>query len=190
MKWNNYNKYLEFITRPVREYKIAVPELAWVWAMDFIDYIGPTKRSTKLVLDCGAASGAFVEYLRFINWQAVGIEINQPFVTFANSKDRPVACADVCNIPFKDETFDFVFSSHVLGLTSDFWVALKEMFRVTKEYMIVLVEVPGNPNKHYSMVRDEEIFNNFIKWHNVDVLWNGRWEHNAKDWIFFIKKNS
>lgn len=191
MKWSNYHKeYLDFIARPVREYKIDKPEELWVWAMNLIDYISPRQRLTKSILDCGAASGGFVEYLKFINWQAVGIEINQPFAAYAQSKDRPVICADVCNIPVRDKVFDFVFSIHVLGLTSDFWLALKEMFRVSKEYVIVLVEVPGNPNKHYSMIRDEEIFNNFIKWHNVDVLWNGRWENHAKDWIFFIKKNT
>jgi ubiquinone/menaquinone biosynthesis C-methylase UbiE len=56
---------------------------------------------------------------------------------------------------FEDNTFDIVFSHHVLGLCPDYLQAYRELIRVTKPggYIITLNDIPGNKKKHYSLIK-------------------------------------
>lgn len=44
--------------------------------------------------------------------------------------DRPLIVADVCNLPFKDKVFDFVYCSHLLEHVDDPVQASKEIIRI------------------------------------------------------------
>jgi len=50
--------------------------------------------------------------------------------------------ADACNIPFKDEVFDYVFSSHCLEDIKDTKSALKEWVRILKKGGYLILYVP------------------------------------------------
>ena len=46
--------------------------------------------------------------------------------------DRPIICADINNLPFKDKSFDFIICTHLLEHIIDLEKALKELIRVGK----------------------------------------------------------
>ena len=45
---------------------------------------------------------------------------------------RPMLCFDVCQPPFRDKTWDFVFLSHVIEHVERPWLALREISRIGK----------------------------------------------------------
>lgn len=55
--------------------------------------------------------------------------------------------ADIINLPFRDEEFDFVFASHVLEHIQDDLTALSEIKRVIKPTGIAVLPVPILSNK-------------------------------------------
>ena len=164
----------------------------WEWAIE-ISGIDP---KDFCVLDCGTKDGQFPEWLLSRVRGAIGLEYSEKYVEYARSKHRPVVWGDVCNMDFHDNTYDFVFSHHLLGLTSDYKKGLEEMWRVTKPggYMITLNDVPGNQRKHYSYIEDNSIFNNFLDFHFDEILsvfWNDFWEKvSEKEYVLFVRKSN
>jgi len=135
----------------------------WNFCMDMIDDKEPV--GDWKVLDCGTKDGQFVEYLTGKVKDVVGIEISQPYIEYAQGKGRPVVYGDVCNLEYENNIFDFVSSHHLLGLTSNYYKGLCEMFRVTKPggYMVTLDNIPGNPRKHFSYIEDRNIISNWLE---------------------------
>ena len=56
------------------------------------------------------------------------------------TRDRPLVCADIANLPFKEDSFDFVYTSHVLEHLDQLEEGLTEIARVGKRGLII---VPG-----------------------------------------------
>jgi SAM-dependent methyltransferase len=50
--------------------------------------------------------------------------------------------ADICNLPFKENTFDIVFCNHVLEHIEDDQKAMKELYRVLKPYGMGIFQIP------------------------------------------------
>lgn len=163
----------------------------WKFCSSFIDV-----DEIDTLLDCGTKDGQFVDYIRKEEGiDALGIEISKPYVTYAQSQGRNVDYGNVCDLQYNDNTFDFVFSHHVLGLTPDYFKALSEMYRVSKRYMVTLNDVPGNKRKHYSYIDSPEVFDDWLKrpeFEGVNVLYSGRndgfWGKSTTEWILFLEK--
>ena len=159
----------------------------------YSDFIESRALSWK-VLDCGTKDGQFPQWLRDIGIKdAIGIEISMDYVEYAQSKNRPVRYGDVCNMPEDwSDRFDCVFSHHLLGLTPDYQKGLDEMWRVLNPggFLITLNDVPGNPKKHYSLITDSKIFDDFIVDNsNSEVLFNGYWKQEfPSEWVLMVKK--
>ena len=43
------------------------------------------------------------------------------------------------------------------------------MFRVSRQYMVALNQVPGNKKKHFSYIDSSKIYDDFIEWVGVCV---------------------
>lgn len=163
----------------------------WDWAIEFAK-INP---KDFCVLDCGTKDGQFPNWLRKVIKGAIGVEFSEKYVKYAKEKGRPVVWGDVCNMDFDDGIYDLVFSHHLLGLTADYGKGLDEMFRVTKPggYMITLNDVPGNPKKHFSYIKDNNVFNNFLIKHKDEIdtiLWNTWWGPIPKEYVLFVRKKN
>jgi SAM-dependent methyltransferase len=154
----------------------------WAKAQDNIEVVS--------ILDVGTKDGQFPTWLEEIGYKAIGIEISKPYVEYAQSKKRHVEYGDVCNLKYEDNTFDMVFSHHVLGLTSDIKKALSEMYRVSKRYIISLAEVPGNKKKHYSYIDSPQIFHDFVEHTKCTVLYNNYLPETGykNEWVIFVEK--
>ncbi len=90
----------------------------------------------KSVLDVGCGSGRFLELFKESGANIVGIDLSYA-VDSANdnlglNKNVNIIQADVFNLPFKDETFDFIYSIGVLHHTIDTEKAFKCLPRVLK----------------------------------------------------------
>lgn len=53
-----------------------------------------------MVLDTGTKDGQFPQWLEDIGYSAMGIEIDDRYVEYAQSKERPVIEGDICNIEY------------------------------------------------------------------------------------------
>ena len=190
-KLDYYDTYIrEFLSAdPVRDWEsIDRCIQLWKWCKSFIDIDKKTK-----VLDCGTKDGQFAEWLEGQGYFSLGIEIDDQYVEYAQSLDRPVLKGDVCNIAIEDNFFDVVFSHHVLGLCPDYKKAYQEMVRVCKPNGLIIScnDVPGNPKKHYSLISSikelDVIFKNID---NVTFKYYDYWlKEMPKEFLVVLEKN-
>lgn len=72
---------------------------------------------------------------------AVGVDMVKSWVDYAISKKRNVIyCNDFTNLPFDDNSFDIVYSYKTFGRVQDNKNFLKELCRVSKKYIFLLID--------------------------------------------------
>lgn len=90
----------------------------------------------KLVLDVGCGTGRFVDVATRLGARVVGIDLSAAAeVAARNLADRPdvtIYQADVFHLPFKPESFDFIYSIGVLHHTPDCERAFKSLVPLLK----------------------------------------------------------
>lgn len=144
------------------------------------------KLDINAILDAGCGEGFTLEYLRVrnIGKSYEGIDFLQKAVEIGNKVHPKIKLkqASIYELPYKDNSFDLVLSTEVLEHLEEPKKALKEIFRVSKKY--VVLSVPNEP-----------IFmgSNFLRGKNWSRLGNDI-EH-INHWTFlgfesFVKKNS
>lgn len=161
-----------------------------------------------LILDAGCKEGWTSEFLiteRGANpRRQMGLELCEEQVEYAHSRNRYwVRQGDVCNMfLFGDGMFDLVLCRHVLGLTKDPFLALKEIFRVTKNggYIYVLFHIPGNHKKHYCYIPDKKVVNRWLKdpamnphvkkFYGANPKRNKHQDPRRTEWVIFLKKGA
>jgi hypothetical protein len=183
----------EFLNQdPLRDWE-SIERCKEFFNLCIIEKLGldPTSMS---FLDCGTKDGQMPEYLiNEYNMEAIGLEISDPYIKWAQSKNRPVYKGDVCCMPKSfTEKFDIVFSHHLLGLTMDYYLGLCEMFRCVKigGYLMTLNSVPGNKKKHYSYVESTKSYDEWLKTDYLnphEVLYYGKGLLNGEV-ILLLKK--
>ena len=87
----------------------------------FLDWISPVKKEffkNKLVLDAGCGTGRHVFFSSKFGAEVIGIDLSEAVdVAFNNTRhlDRvSIIQADIYHLPFKEKTFDYVYSIGVL----------------------------------------------------------------------------
>lgn len=89
------------------------------------------------VLDVGCGGGQFSRAVKYYSpkLQVYGVDVGRDAVDFAkkNSEGITFELGRAEQLPFKDETFDAVFSIEVLEHVNNFERSVKEMHRVLKE---------------------------------------------------------
>ena len=94
------------------------------------------------LLDVGCAEGLYVRFLSGSRRISIGMDISMPKLIRAKShRENPESLsyilADACCLPFKDDSFDVVICVDVIRYLRDPAEAAKEMFRVSREHVIV-----------------------------------------------------
>lgn len=58
--------------------------------------------------------------------------------------------ADICNLPFNDNSFDYILCNHVLEHIYDDEKAMKEIYRILNKNGIAILQVPIDINNNYT----------------------------------------
>lgn len=99
----------------------------------------------SIVLDAGCGEGSLSLLMAQKGARVLGTDISIPNIEASkkNALKKKLVIdfrtADLENLPFEDNTFDIVVSSHVLEHIPDFDKGLREIMRVTKKRAIVAI---------------------------------------------------
>lgn len=87
----------------------------------------------ETVIDIGCGDGGDCKLLVTKVKKVVGIDINlsSKWAKIRNEQ-TDFSVADICNLPFPDESFDFTFEKDVLHHVQNTAIASKEILRITK----------------------------------------------------------
>lgn len=89
------------------------------------------------ILDAGCGNGAVTNDISK-SWSVVGCDISE---TALKNVAAPAVVADLCNLPFADDSFDLVLASDVIEHLPDeiYEQALREISRVAAKYVLIAV---------------------------------------------------
>lgn len=174
----------------------------WKAVKDFVD----TFPKNSIVLDAGCGNGKNMLYMQTKNINVIGIDFCGKLLNICKEKLLNVKYADVRNIPFEDNTFDYVISIaviHHLSIESDRRNTINEMLRVCKPNGKILVSV-------WALEQDKDsrfkftLGDNIVKWedttryyhiHNKDTITDLLKNYNIENvfldkgnWYFIIQK--
>ena len=160
----------------------------------------------SLVLDAGCGNGKNMLYMQTRDIKVIGIDFCDKLLNICKEKQLNVKYADVRNIPFENNTFDYVISIaviHHLSIESNRRNAINEMLRVCKPNGKILVSV-------WALEQDKDsrfkftLGDNIVKWedtaryyhiYNKDSITNLLQNYNVEsifldkgNWYFIIKK--
>ncbi|RDK84633.1 methyltransferase family protein [Marinirhabdus gelatinilytica] len=138
---NSYRKFLPYGYEKVRENVLAPGTLSlerhrlfWLYLKNETSFF-----SEKLRVLHFAPEQAFLKRFRTLkNITYTTTDLNSPI---ADVK------ADICNLPFKDNSFDFMICNHVLEHIPDDTKAMKELYRVLAPNGTAIVQVPYDRNR-------------------------------------------
>lgn len=99
----------------------------------------------KVVLEVGCASGENLDEFARTGCECFGVEIVKPCcIDGQRTRRRNMVVADACHLPFRTESFDFVFSNEAMSHFTDITSALHEQCRVLQREGQLLIR-DGNP---------------------------------------------
>lgn len=161
----------------------------WLEVKKFFEKI-PTEIK---VLDAGCGNGKNMIYLQDKGISVKGIDFSEKLLQICRNKKLDVEEADIRNLPYNDNSFDYVISIaviHHLSKESDRHKAINEMLRVckpggkilfstwaleqpcTSRFNFVLGDnfVKWEDTKRYYYIYDKQNINSFLKDYSVESL--------------------
>ncbi len=98
-------------------------------------------RNKGKILDAGCGEGRFARYFIEKGFNLIGMDFSEEYVRLAKKKigKGKFVVGSVTNIPFKDNSFDYIFTVDVLQHVPDLRQALSELYRVLKKEGVLIV---------------------------------------------------
>ncbi len=131
------------------------------------------------VLEAGCGTGLIMKRLRAANAIVFGADLSSGMLNIATKRGFQVVRADICALPFKDESFDIVYSFKVLAHVKNIARAVEEMARVVRKggYVFpefynrcsfrLLVRILKGSRKISSSTTDREVYTRYDKWKDI-----------------------
>ncbi len=107
--------------------------LMWLYLQDETDFF--TNTENKKVLHFAPEQCFYKRFRNQKNIDYLTTDLNSPL---ADVK------ADICDLPFEDESFDIIFCNHVLEHIPDDDKAMSELYRILKKGGMGIFQVPQN----------------------------------------------
>jgi len=133
----------------------------------------------KRVLEAGCGTGLIMDRLRRAGAAAFGADLSHGMLTLATGRGLRVVQADIRALPFKDETFDVVYSFKVLAHVKDAGKAVSEMVRVSRKgghifpefynrrSLRFLVRVSKGARHISERTTDRELYTRYDRWREM-----------------------
>ncbi|WP_299552648.1 class I SAM-dependent methyltransferase [Seonamhaeicola sp.] len=109
--------------------------LLWLYLKNETDFFkpAPVSGASKKVLHFAPEQAFYKRFKRLGHLDYVTTDLNSPL---ADVK------ADICDLPFEDNSFDFILCNHVLEHIPDDTKAMKELYRVMKADGMGIFQIP------------------------------------------------
>lgn len=117
--------------------------LLWLYLNNETDFFSSTKKKKVLHF---APEQAF--YKLFRNQKNIDYTTTDLFSPLANVK------ADICNLPFEDNSYDIIFCNHVLEHIPDDTKAMQELYRVLKPGGMGIFQIPQDLSREFTYADD------------------------------------
>ena len=117
--------------------------LLWLYLNSETDFFTSTEKKKVLHF---APEQAF--YKLFRNQNNINYTTTDLFSPLADVK------ADICNLPFEDNSYDFIFCNHVLEHIPDDTKAIQELFRVLKPGGMAILQIPQDLKREVTFADD------------------------------------
>jgi|GEM_PF-3529424 len=109
--------------------------------IEFPSYQMP--RIGSIVLESGCGGGIMMDYFSQHGSKVIGIDISIEMLKKCRVKGGQVVLADVRNVPFKDNSFDYVSSLGVIEHFPESRIAFKESIRILKNKGTLSLTIPN-----------------------------------------------
>ena len=133
----SYRKFLPYGYQKIRKnvlapgtFSLERHRLFWIYLKNETDFFSATK---KKVLHFAPEQAFVSQFKKIKNLEYTTTDLKSPL---ADVK------ADICNLPFKDNEFDYIFCNHVLEHIPDDTKAMSELFRVLAPNGIGIFQIP------------------------------------------------
>ncbi len=116
------------------------------------------KNNPKKILEAGCGTGRILMPLIKKGYLIEGFDLSKNMLKELSKKNKNIKTkiGDIEKIPYKNNTFDLIYSITVLMHLPDFKKAFKEMYRVTKKNGLIVFDLP---NRNSIWTRLSIIFN-------------------------------
>ena len=113
---------------------------SWVWLLE-TRVLGsmPSGGARLRALDVGCGPGYVMELLAPY-FDVVGVDKDAGMIERSKQRGLEVTEADVCDLPYDDNSFDLVYCSYLVMWLDDPSRAIGEMKRVAKDWVVCLAE--------------------------------------------------
>lgn len=111
----------------------------------------PSYFKNKLVLDAGCGNGRYSNIASKLGAKVIAVDISESvevaYQNLISNKNTSILQANIFNLPFQKEIFDFIFSIGVLHHTPDAKLAFKNLLNYLKPggEIAIFVYAKGNP---------------------------------------------
>ncbi len=137
--------------------------LLWLYLQEETDFFDAEK--SKKVLHMAPEQCFLKRFKKLSHIDLITADLYSPIVDVK---------ADICDLPFEDDSFDMIFCNHVLEHISDDKKAMQELYRVLKKGGLAILQIPQDYAREttyedFSITSHEERAQHFGQYDHVRV---------------------
>ncbi len=168
-----------------KEYNTSKAESYYILSRDkIIRNAAKTLNGERIkILEAGCGFGSNSRLLnRDKRFEVYCIDLSKEAVDLVKKEIPRAYIGDIEKMPFKDETFDIVFSSGVIEHFKDDSKAVSELYRVTKKNGIIITFVPGRYSlwQLYKIIKGKNWVHGYEKNYTISMLKKSFLKHKVK----------